>query len=1137
MSTGTYRDLVRLSGFRSLLVTLFLGALNDNLFKIVISLFAANLAILAGGGSAYLAIAGALFVLPYLLFSGYAGHLADAFSKRKILILTKSFEIVAMGLGLLAFWSGRIEAMFAVLFLMAMQSSFFSPAKYGILPEMLPDKDLSRGNGLVEMMTFLAIILGTAIGSVMFGAWKDRLEWIGAVLIAVAILGTLSSLGIARVPEPSVRKPFALNPWAEIVRGVGRLYGDKPLWLTVLGISYFWFLGALLQLDVILLGKEVMALDDTRIGLLQASVAIGIGIGSLAAGRLSGDKVELGLVPLGSIGIGVSALLLAAAPPSFTAASIALVLLGFSGGLYIVPLVAFLQQRAAIGERGRLIAANNFLNVVGILLASAALWIFRDLLQIQADGIVLIVGLFTFVATAYVLAILPDFLIRFSLWLLTHSVYRIRIVGQEHVPFRGPALLVCNHFSFIDGLLVGACIQRFVRFMVNRHYYEMKMFNWLCRKMKAIPISERRPREIVKSLEKAKEELRNGEVVCIFAEGAISRTGNPLPFRRGFEKIVAGLEVPIIPVHLDQVWGSIFSFKGGRFFWKWPERFPYPVTVSFGKPLPPSTKAWQVRQAILELGSDAVQHRRTRRDLLHLRFLRTAKRRWMAPCVADSTGTKLTFGRTLVGSLVLARWFRKRLSPDRMVGVLLPASVAGVLVNVALLFAGKVPVNLNFTAGQESMESAIKQCGIMTIVTSRAFLAKAKLAERDGMVFVEDIIKTITAFEKALTAALCYILPARALEWIHGARGSDPHAVATVMFTSGSTGVPKGVMLSHHNLLSNVEAVAQVLWISRQDKIVGVLPFFHSFGLTGALWIPLVCGIGAVYHANPLDAKSIGRMVSAHRATVLISTPTFCQAYIRACTAEEFSSLRHVIVGAEKLPDSVAGAFKEKFGLDLLEGYGCTEMGPVVSVNVADFAHWGLRQTGHKPGTVGHPVPGVAAKVVDPDTGETLPQDAQGLLLVKGPGRMLGYLANPEKTAEALRDDWYVTGDIAAIDEDGFIRITDRLARFSKIGGEMVPHLKVEEAVSRVPGVKGCAVTSLPDARKGERLVVLYTGAERATPEAVWKALSHTELPTLWLPKQENVYRLDDLPMLATGKIDLRKVKLMAAERVANRAT
>ncbi len=1124
---------VRSVGFTALICTQFLGALNDNLFKIVVSLFAANVAIATGDGGTYLAIAGALFVLPFLLFSGYAGHLADAYSKRTVLILAKACEVIVMALGLLALWSGRIEAMFAVLFLMAMQSSFFSPAKYGILPEMLPGKDLSRGNGILAMTTFAAIIAGTAIGSFMFAAWNDRLEWIGAVVTIVAIAGTLASLGIARVRIPQSRAPFPLFPWSEIGRGAARIAGDRSLLLTVIGISYFWFLGALLQLDVILLGTEVMGLDETRIGILQVALGTGIGIGSLAAGRLSGDKVELGLVPLGSMGMGAGALLLAVAMSSFSAVCAVLVLIGFSGGLFVVPLNAFLQQRAGEHEKGRLLATNNFMTMLGVLLASATLWFLRVVLQIQADGIILIAGLLTFAATAYALAILPAFLIRLTLYLLTHSLYRIRIVGQEHIPVHGPALVICNHLSFVDGFLVNACVQRFMRFIVARQFYEMRAFNWLLRRMHAIPISAGNKQDVAAALQQARSELAEGHVVCIFAEGAISRTGVPLAFKRGFEKIIAGLDVPIIPVHLDQVWGSIFSFKDGRFFWKRPERIPYPVTVSFGAPLPANATAWQVRQAVLELGSEAVEHRRKASDLLHLRFVRSAKRHWQRSCLADSTGANLTFGRALAGSIVLARWFRRRLRDDAMVGVLLPASVAGGLANIALLFAQKVPVNLNFTAGPAAMESAIHQCGIKTIVTSRTFLAKARIAESEAMVFIEDILKSISSARRALTLAACFVLPSIAIRWLYGLRLSDPHSLATVMFTSGSTGVPKGVMLSHHNLMSNVETVSHALSLSKDDKVMGVPPFFHCFGLTGTLWIPLLSGIGAVYHPNPLDAKSIGRMVETHQATILISTPSFCRAYLKNCTQKEFSSLRHAVVGAEKLTEPVATAFKEKFGLDLLEGYGCTEMSPVVSVNVADVVYGRVSQTGTKAGTVGHPVPGVCARVVDIETGKTLSHDEEGLLLVKGPGRMLGYLKNPDKTAQVLRGDWYVTGDIATIDEDGFIQITDRLARFSKMGGEMVPHVKIEDAIAAVPGVEACVVAAVSDMRKGERLIAFYTAGGQINPDAIWHSLSRSELPKLWLPRQNDIHYLDELPMLATGKIDLRTVKCFANERAA----
>lgn len=1109
----------------------FLGAFNDNFFKIVVSMFAVSAAAHTDHSGGVLSLIGAIFILPFLLFSGYAGHLADVHSKRQVLIATKMLEIVTMGLGFVAFLSGQFSFMLAVLFLLALQSTFFSPAKYGILPELVEIKDLSRANGWLEMSSFLAIILGTSLGSVLFAVWKDRLPWIGLIAIGLAIVGTVASFRIPQVPSSGARKPLHPNPFSEITLGLTRLYNDKALWLTVIGISYFWFLGALMQMNIILFGKEVMQLDDLRIGLLGTFLAIGIGTGSVAAGRLSGQKVELGLTPLGSIGMGLFSLLLAYSASSYTQVALALMLLGFSGGLFIVPLNAFLQQKSGQAEKGRLLATNNFLNTVGILFASALLWLLHDHFHLQADQIVLICGFFTLLATVYMLRTLPDFLIRFCLWLLTHTIYKIRIVGQQHVPLHGPALLVCNHVSFVDGLLVAGCIQRFIRFLVYKPIYEHKALNWFMRLMKAIPVAGGNPKAVFESLERAREELRQGHVVCIFAEGAITRTGNLLPFKRGFERIVKDLDVPVIPVQLDRLWGSIFSYQNGKFFWKWPRRLPYPVTVSFGAPLPSNTKAETVRQLIGELGSAAVDYRRTKKDLLHLRFIKTAKRRWFRACMADSTGRALTYGRTLIGGMLLARWLRQQRRDDAMIGLLLPASVGGALANIAVLLAGKTPVNLNFTAGREATTSALQQCAIRTVLTSRVFLKKAQLEELEGMVFVEDILQHISSLQKIWVSLIALLTPTRLLQALYRQREQTPQSLATVVFSSGSTGVPKGVMLSHHNILSNVEAIQQVFSTTTDDCIMGVLPLFHSFGFTGTLWLPLIAGWRVAYHPNPLDAKTIGEMVHKHKATILISTPTFYAAYLRKCSPEEFASLRYAIAGAEKLRPAIAEAFKEKYGVDLLEGYGCTEMAPVISVNNLDVSHTEPRQVGFKPGTVGHPLPGVVVKIVDQETGRPLPYNQEGLLLVKGPNRMLGYLGQPEKTQETLQDGWYVTGDIAKLDEDGFVHITDRLSRFSKIGGEMVPHLKIEEAISQILGEAHCLVTSVPDEQKGEHLVVLHTHQNLAA-ETLWEHLNQSALPRLWIPKREHFYSVESLPVLGTGKVDLRTARQMATTMV-----
>jgi acyl-[acyl-carrier-protein]-phospholipid O-acyltransferase/long-chain-fatty-acid--[acyl-carrier-protein] ligase len=1118
MLPSGFVELLRRRGFQAFLWTQFLGALNDNVYKIIVSMRAVHVA--AAAGSTYLSLAGAVFVIPFLLFSGYSGHLADAVSKRTVLISVKAFEIFAMAMGLAAFFSTRMELMLAVLFLMALHSTVFSPAKYGIVPEMLGDRDLSRANGLLEMSTFVAIVLGTSMGSLLFVTWKDEPWKMGLVMIAVAGAGFATSFRIPRVLAAGTEAPFRLNPFSEVVSGTRHLLRDRPLWLTVLGISYFWFLGALFQMDLLLYGSEVLHADELRVGLLVTGLAVGIGAGSLLAGRLSGDKVELGLVPLGSILMAACCVLLYSARHSYEASVAVLSVLGLASGLFIVPLNAYLQQRAEDHEKGRLIATNNFYNTIGLMLASAALWIFHDRLHVGPDRLILIFGIATVGATAYIVTVVPDFLVRFILWMLTHTIFKIRIVGQENVPFRGPALLVANHTAHVDGLLIGACVQRFIRFLVWRPYYEMRGIHGVLRLMKAIPVGTGR-RDTVEMLQRARQELVDGHVVCIFAEGAISRTGNLLPFKHGLERIAQGLDVPIIPVHLDRLWGSIFSFERGKFFWKRPKHVPYPVTVSFGRPLPSAAAAHEVRQAIQELGSAAVGARKNKRDTLPLRFIGTARKNWTRFAMADSTGREVTFGEALTGSVLIVDWLAAHRRDEVHIGLLLPSSVGGALANLGTVMAGKTTVNLNYTAGREAMKKAADQCGIRTIITSRAFLGKARIEVGEEAVFLEDVLKgsKVAAWLKAR------LLPARLLV---GA-GQGPDSIAAIIFSSGSTGVPKGVMLSHYNVIANVEAMAQVFWISGRDRIVGVLPFFHSFGSTVTIWLPMLSGCGVVYHPNPLDAKAVGALVSRYRATFLLSTPTFCAAYIRKCAREDFASLRFALVGAEKLREPVARGFEEKFGLRPLEGYGATEMAPVISVNTPDYAAEKNEQLGNKPGTVGHPLPGVAVRVVDPDTQEPLPPNQAGLLLVKGSNRMAGYLGQPERTAEVIRDGWYVTGDIATVDDDGFVRITDRLSRFSKVAGEMVPHIRLEEALSEFLGDAPCAVTGIPDEQRGERLVALYTHPD-VTPRELWERLSRTEMPPLWIPKPENIHRVEQLPLLGTGKLDLRGVKAKALE-------
>lgn len=528
-----------------------------------------------------------------------------------------------------------------------------------------------------------------------------------------------------------------------------------------------------------------------------------------------------------------------------------------------------------------------------------------------------------------------------------------------------------------------------------------------------------------------------------------------------------------------------------------------------------------------KLSAEAFAHRDATQPPLPELFLDTARRNWRRFAMADSFGRELDFGKSLVGAMLFRRLILDRCGDEKMVGILLPPMVPSALLNIGISMAGRVPVNLNYTASAEALDVAIERCQLKTIFTSAKLLERFPIVKRPGMVMIEDVARSFSRRDKVLHPIAARLLPRFVLHRWLLPRGMELDSLATIIFSSGSTGIPKGVMLSHRNIVSNIEGVQQAINVNRDDCLLGILPLFRSFGFTAGLWLPMLSGFGVVFHTNPLDGRKIGELRRKYRVTILVSTPTFCWTYVRQCPVEDFASLRLAVVGAEKMKPELARAFKEKFGLDIHEGYGCTELSPVVAVGRPDYLGPGQTQVGHKPGTVGHPIPGVAVRVVNLDTSEDLQPDGDGMLLVKGPSVMMGYLGEPEKTRQVLREDgWYATGDIARLDDDGFITITDRQSRFSKIAGEMVPHIQVEDALHKVLDITEprMVVTSVPDEQKGEKLVVLHIDIPVSLDE-VLKRLRDSGLPKLWLPRKENFFQIPVLPILGSGKLDLKRVK------------
>jgi acyl-[acyl-carrier-protein]-phospholipid O-acyltransferase/long-chain-fatty-acid--[acyl-carrier-protein] ligase len=1119
-------------GFWSLVATQFQGAFNDNAYKNLIVFIILGTAIEKADRDRLVLVAGALFSVPFILFSMTGGFLADRYSKRSVTIGTKLFEIGVMAFAIAGLAWQNLHLEMAAIFLASTQAAFFGPSKYGLLPELLPEPRLSWGNGVIELGTFLASIAGLVSGAFLADAFHGRQGWSGLVFLTLSVAGLILSLGITKVRAADPSKKFQANPLTDLWQQVGLIRRDRVLWLAVLGNTYFWFLAALLTANIVFYGEDVLHSSSTRTGILQAAVAIGIGLGSLAAGYLSSGKVEYGLIPLGSVGMTVFGVLLSAPNLSFAHVLMLLAALGFSAGFFAVPVNALIQHRPDEKDKGGVIAAANLLSFVGIGGAAGVYYCFQHYAHFSPPSIFLSVSLVTIAATFYVLYLLPDALLRLLLWIATHTLYRIHLEGRENIPSKGGALLVPNHVSMVDAVLLIASIDRPIRFLMFKGSYDHPLVKPFAKIMGVIPISSQlRPREMIQSLRTATQALKDGEIVCIFPEGQMTRIGQMLPFRRGMERIIKGVDVPIIPANLGGVWGSVFSFERGRFLWKLPRKLPYPVTVTFGKPMPSTTSAQDVRQAVQELGAEAYGFRKRYMRTLHRSFVQTARRHPFRFAMADGRTPKLIFGGALTRTVFLARRLHPVWGNQKMVGILLPPSVPGALVNLAALLMGKVPVNLNYTASNEVLASCAKQCELETVITSKAFLERVHIEPPAQAIMLEDLAEKPGFFERVTAALISWLLPVRLVEKCVGAgKKVALDDTATIIFSSGSTGDPKGVVLTHYNVASNVEQLNQVFMLGRKDKILGILPFFHSFGFTGTLCLPTTIGMGVVFHPNPLEARAIGALVSQYAVTFLLATPTFLQSYMRRCSPEDFGSLQYVMAGAEKLPERVSIAFEDRFGVRPLEGYGCTECSPAVTVNTRDFRAAQFRQVGAKRASIGHPLPGISVRIVSPETLDPLPQGETGLLLVRGPNVMKEYLNRPEKTAEVLRDGWYNTGDIAMMDEDGFVRITDRLTRFSKIGGEMVPHIKVEDKLHEISGSMEqiFAVTAIPDERKGERLIVLHTLPNERLQDCLAQ-LSKSDLPALWKPRPDQFVHVDSLPYLGTGKLDLRRLKEIAA--------
>ncbi|MBX9653337.1 AMP-binding protein [bacterium] len=715
-----------------------------------------------------------------------------------------------------------------------------------------------------------------------------------------------------------------------------------------------------------------------------------------------------------------------------------------------------------------------------------------------------------------------------ALW--TRLNYRIRLGGKQNLPASGPVIIAVNYTSLIDRFLVYAVLPRRVWF------YGCTRQRWLptLSEIKRAWSSSVPENEIAipKADEFASEILRKGGVVCYFPEGRMTRIGQVLTFTEEFKQFLAKHpDVPVVPAFILGSWETLFSYHLGAYLRKWPRWIRSLITLELGKPLKSPT-SYEVREGMLVASADAFETSRYDRLPLHRAAIYAMKRFGRLPGITDMNTPIVNYHSVLMRAVILSRLLNRKLDKSKYVGVFLPSSVGGAMTNFALSFLGRIPVNLNYTIGQEVLTSCCKQAEITQVLTSKVFLEKVGLKPPGEIIYLESLRKDLRTSDK-LFGLLVRILPAWFVDRV--LLGLSSHSIddtATIVFSSGSTGDPKGVILTHHNIHANMFQMVQHARATHRDVVMGILPFFHSFGYTVTLWVPPLIGASCVYHFNPLEGETVGKLAREHRPTLVFATSTFLRTYVRKCEKDDFISVRLMVCGAEKLQPSVAKDFEEKFRVPAMEGYGCTELSPVVSANTEGFDFGDVHQVGARRGYIGRSMIGMAPSIRDIDTFEPLPLGSEGLLFIKGPNVMKGYLNKPQMTADAIRDGWYNTGDIACIEEDGFIRITDRLARFSKIAGEMVPHGRIEDKIHEILHTKDpqVVVVGVPDTKRGERLVVVHTPLSMGT-DVLWSRLKESGVPSIWLPSKSDFYGVDELPLLGTGKIDLRGVKKIASDK------
>jgi len=1102
-------------------VVQFFGAFNDTLLKFAM-LFLATFTIYATAPhkvDMLATIAGGIFILPYFLFSALAGQLADKWDKAWLVRAVKAAEIGIMCLALVGFAFQLVWLLLFCLFMMGMHSTIFGPVKYSILPQHLGPHEVMGGTGLVEAGTFLAILSGQ-----LLAGWIKPWE-AGLVAIGVALLGFAMSFAVPAAPSANPRLRVERNVFRSTWEILAAAQAGRGVWLAILGISWFFAVGTILLTDLPSLVSGTLGAGKPVVTLFLLVFSIAIALGSVMVNKLLGGQVSARYVPVSALALSAFLIDLWIATRTFVVHTphadvaaflatpgswhvlFALIGIALSGGIFVVPLYAILQTRTAPAERSRIIAANNIVNAfVSVLLVVVCVGLVAAGTSIP--GVVGAMGFATLSIALISCWLLPETVFKALIRGILVLLYRVEVHGRENMPQPGErAVVVVNHVSFLDGLLLAAFLPGKPTFAIHSRIAQAWWVKPFLGMFDAFPVDPTNPMA-AKAMVKA---VREGRTLVIFPEGRITVTGALMKIFDGPGMVADKADAPIVPVRISGAQYSPFSRLKGkvrrRTFPKIdltilpPLRFAVEGDTARQRRAAAGRKLYDVMSDMIFATSDL--DRTLFQALIDAKDINGGN----AEVVEDVKRDPLTYGRLLTASLALGRPLSRFTAQGEAVGVLLPNVTAVVVSFFALQLTGRVPAMLNYTAGLTNLQAACKAAEIRTIVTARAFIEQAKLGEvlaglevsGVGVRYLEDIGAGIGPLAK-----LRALFETRWAGRLHRRRRVSPDAPAVILFTSGSEGLPKGVVLTHRNLLANCLQLAARIDFNRADVVLNALPVFHSFGLTGGTLLPILSGVKTLLYPSPLHYRIVPALAYDSNATIMFGTDTFLSGYARMAHAYDFHAMRYIFAGAERVRDETRKVYAEKFGLRILEGYGATEAAPVIAVNTP--MHFNA-------GSVGRLLPGIEARLED------VPGiDEGGRLSIRGPNIMAGYLkADAPGQLQPLQEGWHDTGDIVTIDAAGYVTIRGRAKRFAKIGGEMVSLPAVEGYAARLwPGAEHAVVTR-PDARKGEQLVMFTTqaGAMASAFQAWGRSNGVTELA---IPRDIRV--VEAMPVLGTGKLD-----------------